>query len=484
MKKKIILGLSIFALMFLFGGFYIFKTTEAIIYDLHRITRMYQTMVLRNNFLLSIKKNQEKIILRGKCLVPENLPGAAGMVEIVERCVLCHASTHTSTLGKMIALKKEILAYDAATLNVFAADPLSPLAGQRADAALSLGDNLIRTTENIIKVTSIKLGKQEQEVLRKINQRKITLFVLLTIGPFFAVGLAFFLIRGLTRPVNSLLDATRRLKGGDLDYRIEGLKDEFGEVAESFNEMASSLKKQMLVMQRTEQLRVCGEMSAGLAHEIRNPLAGMKVTIEVLLSELTMEPQDREALEKVVEQIRHIELLMKNLLNYARPVVAQPTNVDVNKLLEQQVYFIMKHPSFVSGNPRKQIIREFDERLPEIMGDPQQLQQVFLNLLLNAADAVPEGGTIKITTGQDTQKKTVSIEISNTGKGIPAELMARIFLPFFTTKGRGSGTGLGLAVSKRIVEEHGGVIEVHNNVSDGVTFTVALPAGKQVEKSV
>jgi len=481
MKKKIILGLSIFALMFFLGGIYIFKTTEAIIRDLHHISGMHHPMVLRNNLLLSIKKNQEKIILRGKCLVPENAPGASGMLEIIERCVRCHDIAPSPTRAKIAVLKKNILNYDASTRAFFAVDPRSPLSGRRADAALALGDKLIVATENMIKVTSINLEKQEQDVLKRINQRKIILFALLTIGPFFAVGLAFFLIRGLTRPVNSLLDATRRFKAGDLEYRIADLKDEFGEVAESLNEMATSLKKQMYVMQRTEQMRVCGEMAAGLAHEIRNPLAGMKVTIEVLLSELDIAPQDREVLEKVVEQIKHIELLMRDLLNYARPVVSQPASVDVNKLLEKQIYFIRKHPSFSSGDQSKRIISELDGGLPEIMGDSQQLQQVFLNLLLNAAEAVPAGGIISIKTSCDEQAKAVAIELGNTGKGIPPELLEKIFQPFFTTKGKGKGTGLGLAVSKRIVEGHGGTIEVRNNIPEGVTFTVLLPIGKQAE---
>ncbi|MEK7242759.1 MAG: ATP-binding protein, partial [Thermodesulfobacteriota bacterium] len=132
-----------------------------------------------------------------------------------------------------------------------------------------------------------------------------------------------------------------------------------------------------------------------------------------------------------------------------------------------------KHPSFTYGDPRKQLIRELDETLPEIVGDPQQLQQVFLNLLLNAADAVPEGGTITVRTVHDKQAKTVAVVLRDTGKEIPTELMEKIFQPFFTTKGK--GTGLGLAVSKRIVEEHGGTIEAANNVSGGVAFTVTLP---------
>ena len=119
------------------------------------------------------------------------------------------------------------------------------------------------------------------------------------------------------------------------------------------------------------------------------------------------------------------------------------------------------------------MIRELDETIPEIVGDPQQLQQVFLNLLLNAADAIPEGGTITVRTVHYKQAKTVAVVLCDTGKGIPDELMEKIFQPFFTTKGK--GTGLGLAVSKRIVEEHGGSIAVSNNVSGGVTFAITLP---------
>ena len=471
MKKKIVLGLAIFALMFFFGGVYIVTTTQATIYELHRLSQLHRTVALRKDLLLSIKKNQENIILLNRHSEMEEASGGQSMTAIVEKCFVCHTS---SPFREQIdSLKMQIRGYRVWTRAVFAADPGSTLSENRTRAALTEGDDLIRKMERIINVTSANLEKQERAILKKINERKTLLFIMVTIGPFFAVGLAFFLIRGLTRPVNSLLDATRRLKSGDLDHRISGLYDEFGEVAASFNEMAASLKKQMLEMQRTEQLRICGEMAAGLAHEIRNPLAGMKVSIEVLLSELNIEERDKEVLSKVIEQIRNIELMMKNLINYARPVAAQPVRFNVNKILEKTLYFIEKHPSFTSGDPRKRLIRELDETLPEIVGDPQQLQQVFLNLLLNAADAVPDGGAITVRTVHDKEAKTVSVVLRDTGKGIPAELMEKIFQPFFTTKGK--GTGLGLAVSKRIVEEHGGGIAVSNNVSGGATFAITLP---------
>jgi signal transduction histidine kinase len=471
MKKKIVLGLAIFALMFFAGGVYIVTTTQATFYELHRLSQLHRTVALRKDLLLSIKKNQESIILRNRQFAMEGASGEQSMTAIMEKCYACHFDLPFK--GNIVHLKSQIEGYDSLTRAVFAAGPGSAPLEKRIGAALSMGNDLIGKMDGIINLTSANLGKQERAVLKTIDERKTLLFIMVTIGPFFTVGLAFFLIRGLTRPVSSLLDATRRLKSGDLDHRISELDDEFGEVAASFNEMAASLKKQMQEMQRTEQLRVCGEMAAGLAHEIRNPLAGMKVSIEVLLSELNMEERDKEVLLKVIEQIRNIELMMKNLINYARPVAAQPVRFDVNKILEKTIYFIEKHPSFTSGDSRKQLIRELDEALPEIVGDPQQLQQVFLNLLLNAADSIPEGGTITVRTAHDKEAKTVVVVLRDTGKGIPAELMEKIFQPFFTTKGK--GTGLGLAVSKRIVEEHDGSIAVSNNVSGGVTFAITLP---------
>jgi signal transduction histidine kinase len=473
MKKKIVFGLAIFALMFFFGGVYIVTTTETTIYDLHRLSQMHRTVALRKDLLLGIKKIQSGIMLRGRHLVMEEPVGDEGTMGILKKCLDCH-QTSPSREG-IIILKNQIETYQERRRAVFAAQPGSAIAASRAATALRVGDELIGKIERIITVTSNDLEKQEREILGKIQQRKAVLFMFVTIGPFFAVGLALILINGMASPLNSLLAATRRLKAGDLDHRIIGLRDEFGEVASSFNEMAASLKKQMQELQRTEQLRVSGEMAAGLAHEIRNPLAGMKVSIEVLLSELTIDERDRDILRKIIEQIRNIELLMKNLLNYARPVAAQPVRFNVNKILDKTMYFVEKHPSFNSGNPHKRIVKELDVNLPEIVGDPQQLQQVFLNLLLNAADAISDGGQITVKTCIGRDGKTITVELHDTGKGIPSELAGKIFLPFFTTKGKGKGSGLGLAVSRRIVEEHGGTIRFANISTGGVTFTITLP---------
>jgi signal transduction histidine kinase len=475
MKKKIVLGLSLFALMFFFGGIYIITTTETTIYDLHRLSQLHRTIAIRKDLLLSIEKNQNYIILRDTNPFAESLPDDNGLADTFKKCLACH---QTSSSGETIArLQQQIKRYLHLMSDIFATPSREAVSKPLVNEALKLGDDMIGKIEHIINATSDNFNRQEIDILRRIDKSKNILFMLVTVGPFFAIGLAFILIRGLTRPVKSLLDATRRLKAGDLDHRIRGLRGEFGEVANSYNEMVTSLKKQMEALQRTEQLRICGEMAAGLVHEIRNPLAGMKVSIEVLLAELKLEERDRDVLVKVVDQIKHVELLMKNLLNYARPAAAEPVSVNVNKILEKTVYFIEKHPSSVSGEAQRQVKKELDPHLPEIVADPQQLQQVFFNILLNSVDAIAEGGIITVVTRYDETLGAVVVEIRDTGKGIPAKLREKVFQPFFTTKGK--GTGLGLAISKRIIDEHGGSIAVANQVSGGVAFMITLPLKPQ-----
>lgn len=474
MKKKIVLGLSAFAMMFFLGGVYIVTTMETTVSDLQRLADLHHNVAFRKELLTNLEKIQNNIKLKGTRYAENRAATLYGdrMKEAVQRCLICHHAPQVAEAP--LDLKKQVEKYVALTQSLFAANPMTAVPAGEATAVLRLGENLTNNIEELISTAGFRLAGKEQAILERIKFRKNLLFLMVTVGPFFAVGLAFILVSGIAKPVRSLLDATRRLKSGDLDHRITGLKGEFGEVADSFNEMAASLKRQMQELQRTEQLKVCGEMAAGLAHEIRNPLAGIKVSMEVLLADLQLEERDKLVLAKVIEEIRHIELLMKNFLNFARPVAAQPTMVDINLLLGKTIDFINNHPSFSAPDARRKIVRELAADLPDAAVDPQQLKQVFLNLFLNAADALPEGGTITLRTSNDAQNQTIVIQLQDTGKGIPSELINKVFQPFFTTKVK--GTGLGLAVSKRLVEENGGTIKVENNVSGGgVTFTITLP---------
>jgi signal transduction histidine kinase len=475
MKKKIVLGLSVFSVMFFLGGVYIVTTMETTVSELRRLADLHHNVAFRKELLTNIEKIQNNIKLKGTRFAENRAAMLYGsrMKEAVQRCLICHHAPQVAETP--LELKNHVEQYVSLTQSLFTTDPEAAVPVGDAAIALRMGENLADNVEKLISAAGQRLAGKEQATLNRIKFRKNLLFAMVTVGPFFAVGFALILISGIAKPVRSLLDATRRLKGGDLDHRIAGLSGEFGEVADSFNEMAASLKNQMQEMQRTEQLKVFGEMAAGLAHEIRNPLAGIKVSMEVLLAELQLEERDKLVMAKVIEEIRHIELLMKNILNFARPVAAQPALVDINQLLGKTIEFINNHPSFSAPDARRKIVQELAADLPNVSVDPQQLKQVFLNLFLNAADALPEGGAITVRTSNDTPTQTVVIQLQDTGKGIPEELIGKVFQPFFTTKAK--GTGLGLAVSRRLVEDNGGSIKVENNaVGDGVTFTITFPA--------
>jgi two-component system sensor histidine kinase AtoS len=219
---------------------------------------------------------------------------------------------------------------------------------------------------------------------------------------------------------------------------------------------------------------VLGEVAAGLAHEIKNPLAGVRGAIELISQESNVAPQDRALLLRAVEDVIRIESLMKDLLNFAKPPKPQYVDVEINSVLSMIISFALKHPSFSLRNGTKiTVVKDFDEHIPNVQADPMQLRQIFLNLLLNAAEAMPDGGTLHMKTFYEQAAKTITVRVSDTGKGIEESSMNKIFQPFFTTKRK--GTGLGLAIIKRLIEQHEGAIGVENNPGGGATFTISFP---------
>jgi two-component system sensor histidine kinase AtoS len=255
-------------------------------------------------------------------------------------------------------------------------------------------------------------------------------------------------------------------------------------MAISFNDMANSLKEQRNKIRQAERLAAVGELAAGLAHEVKNPLAGIKVSIEVLKSELNLEQEDKEIFLRIINEINRIESLLKNMLNYARPSKPQFDSVGINETLHNTIKlseYSLKSPGDASRLSKDIIfVKEFAADLPKIIADPGQLQQVFLNLILNGIDAITEKGTITIKTAR-TPDETVQISISDTGKGIAPEVLGNVFNPFFSTKSKGNG--LGLAICKRLAEQHNGTINVFNNPEGGATFVITLPEKQEIEDS-
>ena len=223
---------------------------------------------------------------------------------------------------------------------------------------------------------------------------------------------------------------------------------------------------------KIDRLVSLGELSAYVAHEIRNPLTGIRTTVQFVSSKLKPTDSRREDLDDVIKELDRIEQIITGLLLFARPQSGRPALSDVHGVIEKTLAAI----ELQLADQNVELERDFETELPEVWLDADLVQQVFLNLCLNAIQAMPTGGKLTIATGvrrYRTRRSFVDVSFSDTGKGIPREAMEKIFDPFFTT--RSMGTGLGLSISLQIVRDHGGVITAKNNSSGGATFRCSFP---------
>jgi len=269
----------------------------------------------------------------------------------------------------------------------------------------------------------------------------------------------------------------------DVSVTISAIKDAAGKILG-----ASAIKRDITEQKRaTEEVRTMtqqlwqaaklasvGELAASIAHELNNPLATVSLRVEAVLARTPADDPRRRALEIVEQEAKRMGELVANLLQFARRGDGQISTVDIRQELTKAVELI--HHSL-----RKRLIgvvQEFAPDTPTIYADRQKLRQVFLNLLTNASDATPQGGTLTLRTApatQDNGKPAVLIELADTGAGIPAGNLEKIMEPFFTTKEEGKGTGLGLAICRRVVQEHHGTIQIASEVGKGTTVRIVLP---------
>jgi signal transduction histidine kinase len=474
MKRKIVLGLVIYSVVFTLAGVYVIRTIRTATAELDKLITLHQVEILREHYLLQVKKVQANLTLMDtpySKTFDTVVKNVMNMGRILDTCFDCHHSPRGT--DRLDSLKKQTETYKESLSRVLTVRANAVRRAAEEDAAFRIGEALIEQVQEMIALTSSRLGENTQKAMNRIERTKYILYGLVAMGPLISAVLGFVFILGLTRPVKVLVESTRRLKGGDLDHRVVALKDEFGELANAFNEMAGSLKEQLRKMQRTEQMVVVGELAAGLAHEIKNPMAGIKVAMSVLSEEAYISPEDKAVLQKVVAEITQLDGLMKNFLNFAKPRKPRLEPVNVNQVLNTTLTFHLKHQAVGPGEAGKiRITKELGE-LPPTLADPTQLQQVFLNLFLNALHAMPRGGELGVRTFLEEDGKMIRIEVSDTGSGIREDLIGKVFQPFFTTKAK--GTGLGLAISRQMIEQHDGTIAVANRPGGGVLFTLRLP---------
>jgi len=225
-------------------------------------------------------------------------------------------------------------------------------------------------------------------------------------------------------------------------------------------------------LQEREKLSSIGLLAAGVAHEVNTPLAGISSYSQMLLQQTAEIDPKHQLLEKILSQTRRASDIVSNLLNFSRTGNAEFRELDINKVLEDTLQLL--EPQL--RNTRIHVVRNYSADLAPAYGDPSKLQQVFMNMVLNARDAMPVGGELLIQTR--CVESSVVVDFKDTGIGIAPENIARIYDPFFTTKEVGQGTGLGLSLSYGIIQEHGGRILVESRPGEGTHFSIKLPSAQ------
>ena len=288
--------------------------------------------------------------------------------------------------------------------------------------------------------------------------------------------LAVFMVRQVLWPMKRMMNTTQRISDGDFTplFPIRKYNDEFSSLAIAMNHMMQQLVHREEALVQSHKLRAIGTLTAGIAHELNNPLNNIVLTASVFKEDYDdLEDEERfDMLTDLVNEADRAQKIIRNLLDYARESEIESVSVDLQGIIRETLR--------LAGNQivlsKVKVDFKFTDTLPHVLGDRKQLIQVFLNIILNSLDAMQKGGTLTISIEISKNRDYVFTKFADTGTGIVEEKLSFIFDPFYTTKPEGKGTGLGLSVSQSIIKKHGGDIAVESQVNKGTIITVSLPA--------
>jgi len=345
------------------------------------------------------------------------------------------------------------------------------------------------------------VGMLERPYIDTTNRVMLTFTLLAALCVVFLLVILYFATSRITDPLQKMVIATQEIARGDLSHKVEVLsRDEVGYLADSFNQMTDKLKtanlkligwgrtlekkveeraKELREMQahliQSEKLASLGKLAAGIAHEINNPLGGILIYSHLLLEDTPKKSPHYENLKKIVKETSRCKDIVKGLLEFARPKEPEMSQINLNEVVDRSLAIVEGQALFQNIK----VNRTYASDIPKIVADGSQLQQVFMNIIINAAEAMNGKGTLSLSTSMDSEGGHIEARISDTGHGIKEEDKKRLFEPFFSTKEVGKGTGLGLAISYSIIQKHNGTIEVESQEGKGSTFTVKLPVREE-----
>lgn len=335
----------------------------------------------------------------------------------------------------------------------------------------------IRDPDNQI-IGALYVGLLEAPYTRMLRGIVSVFLPMMAVTTFASLILLFFMTRHILWPIDRIIAMSRKIIAGDISART-GIrpKGEMGLLCQAVDRMADAIEEREEQLKQTtrqqigqsEKLASIGRLAAGVAHEINNPLTGVLTFSSLMRQKANMDEQDIQDLDLIVRETTRVREIVRGLLDFAResPSIKQPLNI--NEVIANTMRLVRSQKEF--RNIR--IEESLAEEIPPIRGDKNQLQQVLLNLSMNACEAMPGGGTLTLSTAMRDGKLVITL--SDTGHGIKKEHKENIFEPFFTTKPVGKGTGLGLSVSYGIIQQHGGSIDFESEEGKGTTFTVILP---------
>jgi signal transduction histidine kinase len=368
--------------------------------------------------------------------------------------------------------------------NGFPPDVLTwnPLNGEQKNVQLldtekgfirDVGVNIFSNTKAELHV-GIREDSLESTLLR---MRNITIPIIIT-AIFLGIIASFFVSRLITEPLDKFVDFTEILGSGDFNRRVDiSSRDEIGYLAHSFNRLSMELKaaKEKIEeaytythMLQAEKLSSVGQISAGLAHELKNPVAALKMLFQAFKEQPDMTREDAEIIHGEIEKI---DKILTQFLSFVRQKDFQSSELHMGRLIDR----VLSLTTFDIQNSHIMVKKDVVDDLPPIQGDRALLEQVFLNLVINSIQAMPNGGEIRIS--GKTDNGFIEVMIWDQGSGIPDKLRSKIFDPFFTTKQ--NGTGLGLSIAYNIIKTHGGKLYFNTSEKGGTVFTVKLPRGKE-----
>jgi two-component system NtrC family sensor kinase len=327
----------------------------------------------------------------------------------------------------------------------------------------------------------IDIGRSLKDVQADLNREQIRLAGFsIAAAALGGILLWFSLAQRFRRPMRDVLRGIRRVASGDLNHRIPTrTSDEFGELARSFNAMSERLAAVQHRLIQSERLISMGKLAAGVAHEINNPLTGILAYAEDLKEDAEPSDPRRKDYEVIVQEALRCRQIVRSLLDFARQDASSFVRVHAGDLIEKAWNVVARQAAFRNIAFERRV----EEGLPAIEVDPTQIQQVLVNLIVNAEQAMPQGGTIVLAARRSEEGDQVEFQVKDQGHGISPEIRSHIFEPFFSTKG-GETAGLGLAVCFGIVQQHGGTIDFHSEPGSGTTFRVLLPFARTSVRGV